>query len=266
MNIFRIGCNSHHDINFKVNRNFGYDSYLFLFIKTPAIFFLEKGEEHINGDYVILYDKHTPHRYQADHHIYVNDWIHFDHDEPNYFTEIGLPFNQLIPVANAPFLSNLIRMCSTEFYSSNIKKEQTVDMLLKALFIKVSEFSSVEEQKMSVRPYYIEMIALREKIYNNPAHGWKVSDIASELKICNAYFHKIYKDTFGVSCMMDVIESRMEHSKDLLQQGNDKICAIALACGYKNDVHFMRQFKEQTGYSPTEYRKNCKQSIEKMNE
>jgi len=30
---------------------------------------------------------------------------------------------------------------------------------------------------------------------------------------------------------------------------------VALLCGYDNVAHFIRQFKDKTGYSPSSYRK-----------
>ena len=66
---------------------------------------------------------------------------------------------------------------------------------------------------------------------------------------------KLYKTHFGISYMEDLIDARTSMAKQLLQTTDLQVTEIAEACGYRNDVHFMRQFKEKTGMSPSEYRK-----------
>ena len=68
----------------------------------------------------------------------------------------------------------------------------------------------------------------------------------------------IYKDYFGVSAISDVVKSRIEHSKYLLFSTGYSLNIISAMCGYKNDVHFMRQFKKLEGISPTQYRNRIK--------
>ncbi|HCL04174.1 MAG TPA: AraC family transcriptional regulator, partial [Lachnoclostridium phytofermentans] len=46
------------------------------------------------------------------------------------------------------------------------------------------------------------------------------------------------------------------YAKDLLSKTNMPIKEVANECGYKNEVHFMRQFKSIVGVTPSEYRKN----------
>ncbi|MCR4741792.1 MAG: AraC family transcriptional regulator [Treponema sp.] len=54
--------------------------------------------------------------------------------------------------------------------------------------------------------------------------------------------------------MQDVIAGRIEKAKKLLKTSNLTINEIASKCGYKTEYHFMRQFKEQTACTPTQYR------------
>ena len=44
-------------------------------------------------------------------------------------------------------------------------------------------------------------------------------------------------------------------AKQLLKTTDLRINEVASSCGYQNSTHFMRQFKEKTGISPSEYRK-----------
>ena len=54
--------------------------------------------------------------------------------------------------------------------------------------------------------------------------------------------------------MNEVINSRLEHAKFMLTSTDVPINQIAEMCGYKSDIHFMRQFKSRMGMTPTEFR------------
>ena len=74
-------------------------------------------------------------------------------------------------------------------------------------------------------------------------------------KISGKVGQLLYRQTFGITCINDVIESKIKLACDLLSSTNDTVSSIAAKCGYESDVHFMRQFKKMTGCTPSEYRK-----------
>jgi AraC-type DNA-binding domain-containing proteins len=98
-----------------------------------------------------------------------------------------------------------------------------------------------------------ELTKLRSEIYSNPRNNWSISLMADKLYISYGYFQNIYKVTFFISCMSDVIESRITYSKELLIQSDLLIREISNLCGYQNEVHFMRQFKKITTLTHNEY-------------
>ena len=48
---------------------------------------------------------------------------------------------------------------------------------------------------------------------------------------------------------------RLEMAKKLLDQGYDRVAEIAEQCGYANANYFAKVFRDATGMSPLEYRK-----------
>ena len=77
--------------------------------------------------------------------------------------------------------------------------------------------------------------------------------MAEELHISPAYIQELYKKTFGISCMNDVIECRISCAKNLLTGSRLSIREIAEKCGYNSNIHFSRQFRANTGMSPSEW-------------
>ncbi len=97
---------------------------------------------------------------------------------------------------------------------------------------------------------------LRTRIFEEPDLFSGIDDMASYMNLSRSGFQHLYSHTFGVSVMHDVIIGRIEKAKEFLSRSNLLISEIALKCGYKSEFHFMRQFKDQTGLTPTEFRKS----------
>lgn len=106
--------------------------------------------------------------------------------------------------------------------------------------------------------HYNELKNLRDEIYDNPEKKWTINFAADKLHIGKVYFQKIYKNTFGISCGMDIINARIKNAEKLLENTNMTVSEIGFKCGFSGSVQFSRQFKLKTGISPTEYRNKLK--------
>mgnify|MGYP002520655401 CR=1 FL=1 len=83
-------------------------------------------------------------------------------------------------------------------------------------------------------------------------------DLAHECKISEVYFRKLFTETYKLSPKQYLLETRINNAKQLLADGFLKINAVATCCGFTNQYHFCRIFKEKTGFTPTEYSKHNK--------
>ena len=92
--------------------------------------------------------------------------------------------------------------------------------------------------------------------YNNP-HITNAS-IASECRISEVYFRKLFRSQFGISPKQYIIDMRIEHARQLLSEGVLKISAISEECGFASPYHFCRAFKQHTGITASEYSKRNK--------
>ncbi len=101
-----------------------------------------------------------------------------------------------------------------------------------------------------------EIRQLRQDITENPQDDWNVTDIASRLSISKSHLHRLYKQLFDVNLMDDVIEKRIAKAKQLLEFSDLRIQEIALQCGYRNESHFMRQFKLKVGMTALQFRQS----------
>lgn len=256
MRITNVGYNHFHGADFYIERPEGSGDYLMLLLKTPAVFELDGVEQRAEPGSAILFNKGTPQRYRSAGGQFGNDWIHFlpDNEEDERFIKaLGFGFNKLYKLDSITMLSLLVNMMCQENYSYNQFKTDTTDLLLKLFFIKLSEKinrSSVNE----LGTWYEKMSILRTKIYNDPGNAWNIDGLAHELTMSRSSFQHLYKKIFGVTAMNDVIAARIELAKYLLSTTDHSVAHIAQTCGYSSDIHFMRQFKQKTGQTPSQFR------------
>lgn len=90
---------------------------------------------------------------------------------------------------------------------------------------------------------------------NNFCQDVSNAKLAYECKISEEYFRKLFKKTYGISPKQYITDMRINKAKQLLKEGILKINAISELCGFSNQYHFCRFFKQKTGLTPTEFMK-----------
>jgi AraC family transcriptional regulator of arabinose operon len=255
MKINNIGYNHKHDADFFVLRPEGSGDNLLLLLKTPAVFVIDGKEQRTEKNSFILFGEGTPQNYRSDGGEFANDWFHFSYseEEKSLFEALEIPFDKVVEIGDLSILSLLIKNMSFENYSSNLYKTDSIELYLKLFFIKLSE-KLHSEGEIKISSCYDKMSMLRAKIYSMPQNDWNIDGLAHELTMSRSHFEHTYKKIFGVSPMNEVINSRLEHAKFMLSTTDIPINLIAEICGYKSDIHFMRQFKSRLGVTPSAYR------------
>jgi len=97
--------------------------------------------------------------------------------------------------------------------------------------------------------------ALRNDIMKHPEKDWNIDSITRRMGLSKTHFHRIYKEFYGSSCKDDIICSRLEKVRWMLDNTTLTIVQIAEECGYSNNSHLIRQFTGRTGMTPSAYRK-----------
>lgn len=106
---------------------------------------------------------------------------------------------------------------------------------------KESSMTVVDKAKVYIQTHYQKDISL--------------DDVSREVDISPYYFSKLFKEETGQNFIEYLTQVRMEHAKQLMEQGTElsmkEICA---SCGYQDPNYFSRIFKKNIGQTPTEYR------------
>ena len=211
----------------------------------------------------ILMSADTPCYYTAQEDVYTDDWVYFENGywDKEYVEKLGIPMDIPVYLGDIDELSHLVHILVYEHYSDRrgFLSERTRTMCflpISALFLILSRTlksrSCMSSKQLSERHYRFTQI--RTLIFTMPDHVGNVDDLAAQAGMSRSGFQHLYKKLFGTTVIKDIIEGRTKRAKRLLSSTRLTIKEISTRCGYTNEYSFMRQFKEQVGKTPTEYR------------
>lgn len=255
MKINNIGYNHCHDVDLNINRPNGSGDYLFLILKTPAIFNINGVNISANENSIFIYDKDTPQYYKSSGKPFSNDWIHFlfENDELDNFISLNIPFNTLIQLNNINEISMIVKYLTYEYCSNGVYSQNIINSYFDILFSKLSREINYPIT-IKNNSNYDMLSTIRSKIYMRPYEKRTIESTAHEVRMSKSYFQHLYKKFFGVSLIEDITQSRMEFATSLLTDTNINIKSISQLCGYNNYAHFERLFKKKFGITPNQYR------------
>lgn len=250
MEIISIGYNFRHGKEFAISRPYGLKEYLFLIIRSTALFEINGQKVHIRPNSMILIDKNTPHSFSADSDLFINDWIALSFDAEEQPSRLKM--NTFFTSSDVTVCSELIKLMSTERTSASAFRRNNITGMLQIIFNKLRDNSMICKTELQ---YYNELQKIRNTIYESPTEKFTVEKLAAEINLSKSYFQRCYKLCFNTTPIADVINSRIEYSKQLLLSTNFSISEIAEILGYAQDIQFIKQFKSIVKTTPGKYRK-----------
>lgn len=84
---------------------------------------------------------------------------------------------------------------------------------------------------------------------------YSVKEAAAHLHVSQTYLIRLFHRELGQTPSAYLKRRRMERARALLSDGDLPMLRVAQLCGYANAYYFSTDFKKQTGYSPTAFRK-----------
>lgn len=99
---------------------------------------------------------------------------------------------------------------------------------------------------------YIEKAV--QYIQDNYAEKITIQDIADHVRIHPSYLSSIFRKSLNQSVNSYINFHRINIAKQLLRNGDTSITDIALQTGFYDAQHFLKTFKKNTGFTPSEYR------------
>ncbi len=118
--------------------------------------------------------------------------------------------------------------------------------------------SSLSKEKRSIYKQKILQAIEEEKVYLN--HDLTQASFAKQLGLSSHHLSEVLSLEFDTNFYQLINSYRIKEAKNILASStnNTKILAVAYDAGFKSKTTFNRVFKEQTGATPSEYKKKMK--------
>lgn len=100
------------------------------------------------------------------------------------------------------------------------------------------------------------ILAVKHYVDTHFSEAIRSDMIAEQACMSYSYFGRCFRDITGVSFNSYCTSVRLEKAKEYLLTSTMNMQEIALAVGYSDEKYFSRIFRKNTGYSPSEYRRN----------
>jgi AraC family transcriptional regulator, arabinose operon regulatory protein len=84
---------------------------------------------------------------------------------------------------------------------------------------------------------------------------WRVPQLAAMAGMSPSHFFRVFKQHLGTSPHEWLRRERITHAKRRLIETEEAIKQVAGQCGYSDQFFFSRDFKQVTGFTPTEFRR-----------
>lgn len=186
-------------------------------------------------------------------------WLEFDGlRATEYLNEAGLSAAQ--PIYRPESMEQAEQVRELMFYIAGHSRDSVLRLighlclLLDALI--QSSSTRQEPHKTQLRDFYVqEAISYMELHYKR---NLTVEEIADACRLNRSYFSKLFKEKKGCPPQEYLIRLRLTKAADLMKNTTLSIGDISVSCGYPNQLHFSRAFKQRYGVSPREWRSQNK--------
>lgn len=227
--------------------------HLFVRFTTDAYVLTEDGYKNAEAGDFILYRAEKEMAYGARDKKFVHDYFRFylEEGEENLF---DFPTGVLLPSPLPKKLDEILRLMMLEYYSNNKNRSESLSLFGRLFLLGIKDLLS-EKKAPPPKKNREELIRLRTEMLSSPEEEWTVELLSEKVHLSPSYLQALYKKSFGVSPINELIEARIKKAESLLLCTKEKENEIARRSGYNNMEHFVRQFKKLRGLTPSEFRR-----------
>ena len=89
----------------------------------------------------------------------------------------------------------------------------------------------------------------------------RIDQICAECYLSKYHFCRLFKEKIGLTVMQYILKTRVAMAKELLSESDLSITEISESCGFSSISYFSRAFKNETGVSPLQYKKQTRSNV-----
>ncbi len=252
--------------DFKIHRPRGSGDFVFLMFHAPvAVIFGGSEEVHYTGAGACIY--YTPghqhlywgvnaHRQQG---ILDNSFVHFHgRRAPQLAAHYGVPRNCLMYPRHPEQLLRCLERIRQELLGHERFWETRASLALEELLLLAGRNAVAAGANSGNRKHHrAEMNdvlhALRTDVHQNLSKRWTIPAMAQRANLSPSRFAALYRESFGVAPIDDLIDARLSRARELLTNTTLPVKTVAAMSGFENIYYFSRIFRKRIGLAPSKY-------------
>lgn len=142
----------------------------------------------------------------------------------------------------------------SDLYIQRMDVLKTVEEV-KTLHADMIEFYTKEMAALDKTEVYSKPVTLcMDYIYHHLHEPIRIKDLAIQTGLNESYLSTLFKKETGASVSGYILSKRMEAAENMLKFSDYTYAEISSILAFSSQSHFARVFKQQTGYTPKQYR------------
>ncbi len=187
------------------------------------------------------------HYYGAGRKQYVEDAICFYGPLADCFFRNGIIQNGIMEMGQIRRLLPVIELAGDPAVDAQLSANIALQQLLLDLF------HANRQQQGRAQPSRLdEMITM---IRSTPEKWWLVEEMAEYCNLSTAQFRRVFRQHTGMLPKLYIDRIKVAMAAEMLCTSKGRLEDVANRLGYRDPFHFSRRFKQLTGFSPEQYRK-----------
>lgn len=90
----------------------------------------------------------------------------------------------------------------------------------------------------------------------NLASKMGIDELANVVALSRGHFSRAFKQSIGLPPMEYVVVRRVDRAKEMIRGTRESLAEVALACGFADQAHLNRRFRDSVGISPGRWRRS----------
>jgi len=131
---------------------------------------------------------------------------------------------------------------------------KTAERLAALLASKLPEHSRSAPARGGLAPW--QKTKIRNYIGDRLAEPLPLKDLAKLVSLSASHFGRAFKESFGERPHDHITRTRVEQAQSLMLTTPESLSQISLACGFADQAHLCRRFRQVTGTTPGAWRRS----------
>ena len=159
------------------------------------------------------------------------------------------------------FVANVVELLEVAHDAFERDREAAKASITRATFILRSELERHEAASMvevgvgKLAGWQVKR--LRAYVDSHLGDSIQVSDLSGIARRSTAHFCRAFKRTFGQTPHAYVTARRLHRARSLMLESGESLSVIALLCGFTDQAHLSKLFRQHTGETPGAWRRRC---------